>query len=302
MATTLAEGEREPGAQSGGKTTGTTNLSTTIRFHSRDIMSSFAYWRTRDAPCWCNPLYRENAEEDLPRGRVFHKVFHRYCEELVTRDVRADPRTCRSRMSSSGDATDSALTTLRRSGQADRFRSSKATAPGPDIWRASVRVFDAAVAKAYGGAPRDRVARGARRREGVPRRTGNWLPDETLDAFREYLVGIKGPLTTPVGGGIRSLNVALRQELDLVRVPAAGPLLQGHGDAGEASGSRGHGDLPREHRRHLRRHRVSRGHAGGRGVQEAVRGGLPEAVQEDPLSRDERASASSRSRARAASA
>src|SRR4029079_2786255 len=85
---------------------------------------------------------------------------------------------------------------------------------GPDIWRASVRVFDAAVAKAYGG------ARGIEWLEVLAgekafKQTGNWLPAETVAAFRQYLVGIKGPLTTPVGGGIRSLNVALRQELDL---------------------------------------------------------------------------------------
>ena len=85
---------------------------------------------------------------------------------------------------------------------------------GPDIWRASVRVFDAAVSKAYGGQRKIEwleVLAG----EKAFKKTGNWLPDETLDAFRKYLVGIKGPLTTPVGGGIRSLNVALRQELDL---------------------------------------------------------------------------------------
>jgi isocitrate dehydrogenase len=85
---------------------------------------------------------------------------------------------------------------------------------GPDIWRASVRVFDAAVAKAYGG---NRAIRWMEVLAGQKAfdATGNWLPDETLDAFRKYLVGIKGPLTTPVGGGIRSLNVALRQILDL---------------------------------------------------------------------------------------
>jgi len=85
---------------------------------------------------------------------------------------------------------------------------------GPDIWRASVRVFDAAVEKAY---------RGRRRIEWMEVYAGEkafkkfsaWLPDETVEAFREYLVGIKGPLTTPIGGGIRSLNVALRQLLDL---------------------------------------------------------------------------------------
>ena len=85
---------------------------------------------------------------------------------------------------------------------------------GPDIWRASVRVFDAAVEKAYGGQRKiawHEVLAGQKSFD----RTGSWLPDETLDAFRSYLVGIKGPLTTPVGGGIRSLNVALRQILDL---------------------------------------------------------------------------------------
>ncbi len=85
---------------------------------------------------------------------------------------------------------------------------------GPDIWRASVRVFDAAVEKAYGGARKIswlEVLAG----EKAFNKTGSWLPQETLDAFSEYLVGIKGPLTTPIGGGIRSLNVALRQQLDL---------------------------------------------------------------------------------------
>jgi isocitrate dehydrogenase len=85
---------------------------------------------------------------------------------------------------------------------------------GRDIWRASVRIFDAAVEKAYGG---------KRKLEWVEVLAGqksfdekqSWLPDETVEAFREYLVGIKGPLTTPIGGGIRSLNVALRQLLDL---------------------------------------------------------------------------------------
>ncbi len=85
---------------------------------------------------------------------------------------------------------------------------------GPDIWRASVRVLDAAVAKAYGGTRKIawmEVYAG----EKSFKQFNNWLPDETVEAFRTYLVGIKGPLTTPVGGGIRSLNVALRQLLDL---------------------------------------------------------------------------------------
>jgi isocitrate dehydrogenase len=85
---------------------------------------------------------------------------------------------------------------------------------GPDIWKSAVRVLDAAVAKAYGGKKRIRwfeVFAG----EKSKKLYDNWLPDDTITAFREYLVGIKGPLTTPVGGGIRSLNVALRQMLDL---------------------------------------------------------------------------------------
>src|SRR5437870_1998027 len=85
---------------------------------------------------------------------------------------------------------------------------------GPDIWAASVRVFDAAVKKAFGGKKKIawfEVFAGQAAKD----KFDSWLPDETVDAFREYLVGIKGPLTTPVGGGIRSLNVALRQLLDL---------------------------------------------------------------------------------------
>jgi isocitrate dehydrogenase len=85
---------------------------------------------------------------------------------------------------------------------------------GPDIWRASVRVFDAAVEKAYGGR-RKLIWHEVLAGEKAFTETGNWLPDATVEAFQKYLVGIKGPLTTPVGGGIRSLNVALRQLLDL---------------------------------------------------------------------------------------
>lgn len=85
---------------------------------------------------------------------------------------------------------------------------------GPDIWHASVRVFDAAVEKAYKG-KRKIIWKEVLAGEKAFSQTGNWLPDETLDAIREYIVAIKGPLTTPVGGGIRSLNVALRQILDL---------------------------------------------------------------------------------------
>lgn len=85
---------------------------------------------------------------------------------------------------------------------------------GPDIWRASVRIFDSAVEKAYGGLRRIEwleILAG----EKAYKETEQWLPEKTVRTFEEYLVGIKGPLTTPVGGGIRSLNVALRQKLDL---------------------------------------------------------------------------------------
>ncbi|MGN6366699.1 MAG: NADP-dependent isocitrate dehydrogenase [Phycisphaerae bacterium] len=94
---------------------------------------------------------------------------------------------------------------------------------GPDIWRASVRVFDAAVAKMYGGKRKIawmEVYAGEKAfnkfKTGTPEGDAKaWLPDDTVEAFKAFLVGIKGPLTTPVGGGIRSLNVALRQLLDL---------------------------------------------------------------------------------------
>src|SRR5258706_1622573 len=85
---------------------------------------------------------------------------------------------------------------------------------GRDIWRASVRVLDAAVDKAYGGT-RSIAWMEVYAGEKSFKQFNTWLPDATVDAFRQYLVGIKGPLTTPVGGGIRSLNVALRQLLDL---------------------------------------------------------------------------------------
>src|SRR5215204_4443070 len=85
---------------------------------------------------------------------------------------------------------------------------------GPDIWAASVRVFDAAVEKAYSGQRKISWFEVFAGEESF-KRFNNWLPDDTVEAFKEFLVGIKGPLTTPIGGGIRSLNVALRQMLDL---------------------------------------------------------------------------------------
>ncbi|TLS39408.1 NADP-dependent isocitrate dehydrogenase [Pseudalkalibacillus caeni] len=85
---------------------------------------------------------------------------------------------------------------------------------GPDIWAAASRVLEAAVEKAYNG-EKAIVWKEVLAGEKAYNKTGEWLPEETLDAIREYIIAIKGPLTTPVGGGIRSLNVALRQELDL---------------------------------------------------------------------------------------
>ena len=85
---------------------------------------------------------------------------------------------------------------------------------GPDIWKAAVRVLDAAVQKAYRGEKKIKWMKVLAGQEAFDK-TGEWMPEATMDAFKEYLISIKGPLTTPVGGGIRSLNVALRQELDL---------------------------------------------------------------------------------------
>jgi hypothetical protein len=128
---------------------------------------------------------------------------------------------------------------------------------GPDIWAASERVFDAAVKKAYGGKKKIswfEVFAG----ESFKTKFNNWLPDDTVEAFKEFLVGIKGPLTTPVGGGIRSLNVALRQMLDLYVCLRPVQYFQGVPSPGEASGKGRHGHLPRKHRGHLRRHRIRR--------------------------------------------
>ena len=85
---------------------------------------------------------------------------------------------------------------------------------GPDIWKAAVRVLDAAVEKAYNGEKKIEWLKVLAGQEAFDK-TESWMPDETMQAFKDYLISIKGPLTTPVGGGIRSLNVALRQELDL---------------------------------------------------------------------------------------
>ena len=171
---------------------------------------------------------------------------------------------------------------------------------GPDIWRASVRVFDAAVAKAYGGKRKIawmEVFAG----EKAFKQFDNWLPDETVEAFREFLVGIKGPLTTPIGGGIRSLNVALRQMLDLyvclrpVRWFKGVPSPVKHPEKVDMVIFRENTEdiyagieFESGHRRRRRR--------SSRSSKENSR-----RIREDPLPRDDRRSASSRSRRRAPS-
>ena len=136
-------------------------------------------------------------------------------------------------------------------------RSSKATAPAPTSGAPACAC----------STPRSTRSSAARRRSPGPRSTparrrkklfDNWLPDETLEAFKKYFVGIKGPLTTPVGGGIRSLNVAIRQMLDLYVCLRPVRYFKGVPSPVKAPGEGRHGDLPREHRGHLRRHRVGR--------------------------------------------
>ena len=164
------------------------------------------------------------------------------------------------------------------------FPSFAATAPGRDIWAASERVFDAAVEKAYGGKKKIawfEVFAG----EASKTKFDNWLPDDTVEAFKEFLVGIKGPLTTPVGGGIRSLNVALRQMLDLYVCLRPVQYFKGVPSPGEASGEGRHGHLPREHRGHLRRHRFRGRQRTGAQDPRLPQGKFPEGIQENPLRR-----------------
>ena len=172
---------------------------------------------------------------------------------------------------------------------------------GPDIWRASVRVFDAAVRtrvrRPRGGSTGSKCSP-ARKRSS---KRGTGCPKRRSTAFREYLVGIKGPLTTPVGGGIRSLNVALRQELDLyvclrpvryfkgMETPVKRPDLVNMVIFRENTEDIYAGIEFQEGTPEVER------------VQEGLRGGVSEALQEDSVPGHDAASASSRSRARAAS-
>ena len=179
--------------------------------------------------------------------------------------------------------------------------SSRATGRAGHLARQRARHGRRGSQKAYGGKRRIHwmeVYAG----EKANRLFNTWLPDETVAACREYLVSIKGPLTTPVGGGIRSLNVALRQMLDLYVCLRPVRWFKGVPSPGEAPGEGRHGDLPREHRGHLRRHRVRGRHPGQPEVPRAVPPGLPQGLRQDPLSRTAPASASSRSRRKARSA
>ena len=122
---------------------------------------------------------------------------------------------------------------------------------GVDIWPAAKHVLDSAAAKHGKTIAWKEVLAGQKAFD----ETGDWLPQDTVDTFREYLIGIKGPLTTPIGGGFRSLNVALRQILDLYVCLRPVRYFSGVPEPGQAAGAGRHGDLPREHRGHLRRPR-----------------------------------------------
>ena len=132
---------------------------------------------------------------------------------------------------------------------------------GRDIWKASRRVFDAAVEHAYGGKRKVawfEVFAG----EKAFNTYKEWLPNDTVEAIRDFRVAIKGPLTTPVGGGIRSLNVALRQILDLYSCERPVRYYPGSALAGARAGKDEHFDLPRKHRGRVHRDRVEVRHAG----------------------------------------
>ena len=131
---------------------------------------------------------------------------------------------------------------------------------GVDIWPAAKLVLDAAAAKHGHKVAWKEVLAGQKAFD----ETGNWLPDETVDTFRSHLIGIKGPLTTPVGGGIRSLNVALRQILDLYVCLRPVRWFTGVPSPVRAPRAGRHGHLPGEHRGRLRRLRGAVGHARGR--------------------------------------
>jgi hypothetical protein len=153
---------------------------------------------------------------------------------------------------------------------------------GFDITPVMIKVVDAAVAKAYGGKRKIHwmeVYAGEKSTKVYG--PDVWLPEETLEGAAEYVVSIKGPLTTPVGGGIRSLNVALRQELDLYVCLRPVQYFKGVPSPGEGAREDQHGDLPRELGRHLRRHRVRGRVRQGQEADQVPAG--RDGRQEDPL-------------------
>ena len=170
---------------------------------------------------------------------------------------------------------------------------------GPDIWRASVRVFDAAVREGLRRQAQDRVDGGLRRREGVQASSTTGCPTRRVEAFRELPRRHQGPADD---AGRRRHPLAQRRaaaDARPVRLPAAGALVHGRALAGEAPREGRHGDLPREHRGHLRRHRVRRPAApeAEEDPRLSSQKRVPEGIQEDPLRHGarSRASASSRS-------
>src|SRR3954464_14337474 len=171
---------------------------------------------SRHAPSWCKPLKASIrcGQSGVP-AEVFHKFFHSFCEQPVT------PKRGRDLMPNFSILKNptSGTPITRKNGRLvvpddPIIPYIEGDGTGPDIWKASVRIFDAAVAKAFGGKKKIawfEVPAGEKAKD----QYGEWLPNDTLEAVRAYKVAIKGPLTTPVGGGIRSLNVTLRQVLDL---------------------------------------------------------------------------------------
>ena len=164
---------------------------------------------------------------------------------------------------------------------------------GVDIWPAAQLVLDAAAKKHGKTIEWKEVLAG----EKAFNETGDWLPEETVDTFREHLIGIKGPLTTPIGGGIRSLNVALRQIMDLYVCLRPVRWFTGVPSPGEASREGRHGDLPGEHRGHLR---GARGRGGHRRGDEAHRAAQGRDRLGDPARLGRRASSRCRRAARSA--
>ena len=153
---------------------------------------------------------------------------------------------------------------------------------GPEAWAAARQVLDAAVAKTYGGQRRIQwfeVYAGEKCNAIYGPDT--WLPEDTLAAFREYRVGIKGPLTTPVGGGRALHQRGPAPAAGSLRLPAPGAVVPGRALAREEAPSHRHGHLPGEHRGHLRRHRMGRGHPRGR--QGPGLPGAGDGREEDPL-------------------